>query len=159
MLALKQKLVSEEIDTTKKKLEALKKGKEEADKKMKDGTEESRKAFLHIQEEILNTEKKLKSLEESASKFTQTGEKLQGVGNKMTEVGQKGMVLSGAITALGAGVAATAENTREYREDMSRLEAAFVAAGKSTDSARSAYKDFYVIDNVFFFGFCTICVR
>lgn len=145
VLALKQKLLSDEIDTTKKKLEALKKGKEEADKKMKDGTEESRKAFLHIQEEILNTEKKLKSLEESASKFTQTGEKLQGVGNKMTEVGQKGMVLSGAITALGAGVAATAENTREYREDMSRLEAAFVAAGKSTESARSAYEDFYVI--------------
>lgn len=145
LLAQKQKILNEDIDATKQKLEVLKKGKEAADEKMKDGTEESRKAFLHIQEEILNTEKRLKELEQSANKFTQAGEKMQSVGNKMSEIGQKGMALSGAITALGAGAAAAAESTRDYREDMARLDAAFVSTGKTTESARNAYHDFYLI--------------
>ena len=145
LLAQKQKILNEDIDATKQKIEVLKKGKEAADEKMKDGTEESRKAFLHIQEEILNTEKRLKELEQSANKFTQAGEKMQSVGNKMSEIGQKGMALSGAITALGAGAAAAAESTRDYREDMARLDAAFASTGKTTESARNAYHDFYLI--------------
>ena len=145
LLAKKQQLLSSEIDTTKQKLESLKKAKTEADKVMKNGTADQLKAYEQLQEEIKKTEDKLKALKTSASKFTETGEKLTNVGNKMTEVGQKGMVLTGAISALGAGVAATAETTREYREDMVRLETAFVSAGKTTESAKKAYNDFYVI--------------
>ena len=145
LLAKKQQLLSSEIDTTKQKLESLKKAKTEADKVIKNGTADQLKAYAQLQDEIKKTEDKLKSLKTSASKFTEAGEKLTSVGNKMTEVGQKGMVLTGAISALGAGVAATAETTREYREDMSRLESAFVTAGKTTESAKKAYNDFYVI--------------
>lgn len=145
LLAKKQQLLNSEIETTKNKLNSLKQAKEKADKTMKDGNADQLKAYTQLREEIQKTEQKLKNLEQASSKFTQTGEKLQSVGNKMTDVGQKGMVLTGAITALGAGVAASAESTREYREDMSRLEAAFVSAGKTTEAAKQIYDDFYVI--------------
>lgn len=145
LLAKKQQLLNSEIETTKNKLNSLKQAKEKADKTMKDGNADQLKAYTQLREEIQKTEQKLKNLEQASSKFTQTGEKLQSVGNKMTDVGQKGMVLTGAITALGVGVAASAESTREYREDMSRLEAAFVSAGKTTEAAKQIYDDFYVI--------------
>lgn len=38
-----------------------------------------------------------------------------------------------------------ADSTREYREDMAKLDTAFSAAGHSTDAASKAYEDFYAI--------------
>lgn len=40
---------------------------------------------------------------------------------------------------------ALAEETREYREDMAKLNAAFKTAGHSTDVAQKAYDEFYKI--------------
>lgn len=60
----------------------------------------------------------------------------------------KGVV--GGVAAIGAAAVATvgsflslAESTQEYREDMSRLDAAFEASGKSAESAASTYKDLF----------------
>lgn len=145
LLAQKQKLLGNELDITKKKLEALKKAKQDADKKMKDGGNVDQEMYRKLQREIVATEQKVKSLTAATSKFTAVGESLQGVGDKMTSIGQKGMALTGVITGVAAGLVAATEENRDYREDMSRLEAAFVSAGKTAESAKNAYHDFYLI--------------
>ena len=60
--------------------------------------------------------------------------------------------VAGGVAAVGGaavGVVSTlnnlVESTREYREDMNRLDAAFVSAGKTVDSARQSYSDFYAV--------------
>lgn len=42
-------------------------------------------------------------------------------------------------------IAALAEETREYRDDMAKLDTAFTDAGHSTETAQKAYDDFYRI--------------
>lgn len=52
------------------------------------------------------------------------------------------------ISAVGNAVSSLvtlADETREYREDMAKLETAFSTAGHSTDTASKAYEDFYAI--------------
>lgn len=52
------------------------------------------------------------------------------------------------ISAVGDAVGALvglADATREYREDMAKLEAAFTTTGHSTETAKAVYQDFYKI--------------
>lgn len=53
--------------------------------------------------------------------------------------------LIGAITDTVASIIELADSTREYREDMAKLETAFTTAGHTTETASSAYEDFYAI--------------
>lgn len=56
--------------------------------------------------------------------------------------------LQNVISALGNAVKSLFElsdATREYREDMAKLETAFSTTGHSTETANEAYKDFYAI--------------
>lgn len=56
--------------------------------------------------------------------------------------------LSALISSIGNAVsslAALADETREYREDMAKLDTAFETAGHSTETAGQAYEDFYAI--------------
>ena len=58
------------------------------------------------------------------------------VGNALTQLGSKIIETVGNIAAL-------ADETREYREDMAKLDTAFTTAGHSTETAQKAYDDFY----------------
>lgn len=53
-------------------------------------------------------------------------------------------LISKAGEAIGA-LMGLAESTREYREDMGKLETAWESAGKSTDLATDTYKNFYSV--------------
>lgn len=56
--------------------------------------------------------------------------------------------LQGLISGLGSAIGelmGLADATREYRDDMAKLESAFSTAGHSTDTASKAYEDFYAI--------------
>lgn len=56
--------------------------------------------------------------------------------------------LQGLISGLGNAIGelmGLADATREYRDDMAKLETAFSTAGHSTDTASKAYEDFYAI--------------
>lgn len=53
--------------------------------------------------------------------------------------------LLGAIVGAVGSIAQLADETREYREDMAKLETAFSVAGHSTETASKAYEDFYAI--------------
>ena len=63
-----------------------------------------------------------------------------------------GTFVAGALQSLISGVkdaamsiVELASSTREYREDMAKLEAAFTTAGHSTETASKTYEDFYAI--------------
>lgn len=62
----------------------------------------------------------------------------QLVANGLTALASKLVEAVGALVSLE-------EETREYREDMAKLDAAFESAGHSTEAARGAYTDFYAI--------------
>ena len=56
--------------------------------------------------------------------------------------------LQGLISGVGDAVGALlelADSTRDYRDDMAKLEAAFTTAGHSTETAAGVYEDFYAI--------------
>lgn len=60
------------------------------------------------------------------------------VGNALSTLGNKLIETVGNIAAL-------ADETREYREDMAKLDSAFTTAGHSTETAQKAYDGFYKI--------------
>lgn len=60
------------------------------------------------------------------------------VGNALSSLSNKILETVGNIVAL-------ADETREYREDMAKLDSAFTSAGHSTETAKKAYDGFYKI--------------
>lgn len=63
-----------------------------------------------------------------------------------------GNLVSGGIQSLISGIgnaisslASLAEETREYREDMAKLDTSFKTQGHSIEAGRAAYEDFYAI--------------
>ena len=60
------------------------------------------------------------------------------VGNALSNLASK------CIETIG-NIAALADETREYREDMAKLDSAFTTAGHSTETAQKAYDGFYKI--------------
>lgn len=102
-------------------------------------------------------EKKLKNVEDAAE---DTADSLEDLGDG-AEKGKKGLglldvaagnLVAGGISALISGIGnaisslvGLAEETREYREDMAKLQTAFKTTGKSVESAEKTYKDFYAI--------------
>lgn len=53
-------------------------------------------------------------------------------------------LISSVGEAIGS-IVALADETREYREDMAKLDTAFTTAGHSTETANEAYSSFYKI--------------
>lgn len=143
LLAQKQKLLSENIATTEKKLEALKKAKADADKRMASGdTETAEKQYRKLQREISNTEKALESLKEEQTKNSQGFEKFKDV---LPKVATAATAVTAAVMGTALGLSSLEEETREYREALNKLDATFSASGKSIESGRQAYSDFYAI--------------
>ncbi len=60
-------------------------------------------------------------------------------------IGRGLSALAGAAKDAISSIAGLAEETREYREDMGKLETAFESAGKSTKVATKSYKDLYAV--------------
>ena len=101
--------------------------------------------------------KKLDSVEDAAE---DAADKLDDLGDSSQKSGKGfdiasvaiGNFISNGVTALigkvGEAISsliALADETREYREDMAKLNTAFKSAGHSTETAQKAYDDFYKI--------------
>ena len=103
-----------------------------------------------------NAESNLEGLENQAE---QTSDALNDVEDSADDGGKEldifggiargitgGVVALGAgIVALSAGFLALAGNTREYREDMAKLDTAFQNAGHTSEEATKTYKDLYAV--------------
>lgn len=161
LIAQKQKVLGEQVEVTKEKLDKLKQAEEEAQKQFKKGdiTEEQYRA---LQREIVETESKLKhyntQLKEVSDSHVILGKKMEEVGTKLKDVGKKvsdtGKNLTMKLTTplVGLGTAASALGisfeksmsnvqavTGATAEEMAQLEKAARDAGSTTDkSAREA---------------------
>ena len=52
-----------------------------------------------------------------------------------------GTAMAGAAVAVGGAMVAIADNTREYRTEMGKLEAAYTTAGHSAEAAKNTYSE------------------
>ncbi len=135
----KEELLAKQITAVEENVKKLKEAKERADKDMQNGTEVNEEEYRRLVREISAAEQQLASTRREADKFANACEK---AGGKMVEIGKKGMVASAAIIG---GLTASAEGTREYREDINRLKTAFETTGKSAEVAKSTYLGFYTV--------------
>ena len=127
LLEQKQTILNESIDATQDKLNQLKKIKEEADKKMAEGTKISEENYRNLQREIINTQNKLNGLTDELKQFnaqnsnwTKAGKKVQEYGktieeasSKVDELGNKVSVASAGVIAGGTVLANSAMNLED----------------------------------------------
>jgi len=109
--AQKQKLLTEQVTNTTKKLDALKQAQQEVNRQFAAG-EISESQYRNFRREIEFTEGSLKNLE---SQLNQTGKKAEALGNKMKSTGDKmngvGQSMSMGITLPIVGIGAAAVTT------------------------------------------------
>lgn len=151
LLAQKQKVLAEAVSNTAKKLDTLKEAEKQVQKQFKRG-EVSEAQVRALQREIVATSNKLKEYERAskgaaeqvddlAKSADKAGDASSGLGSKL------GGLVKGGLTALAAGVTAavgamvgSAEATREYRQELGKLDTAFTAAGHSSEAAKKTYQ-------------------
>ena len=89
LLKQKQDILNSSIATTEEKLKQLKEIKDEADKKMAEGTKINEENYRALQREIINTQNKLNTLKTEASSWNKAGKKLEEYGQKLEDLGTK----------------------------------------------------------------------
>lgn len=166
-LTQQNKILNQQIDLQKKKLQDLKKGLEDATKewgendartqkwqtsvnqatatlnKMERSLQENESALKQMKNASVQSEQELKDLQDRAEKAKQE------LNSMATDI--KGKVSSGVktlgtgIAALGAGIVGTVQGTAELRGDLSVLSKNAEEAGVSFDTANNALLDFNAI--------------
>ena len=147
-LTAKQKLLQKQFDEQAKKAEAA----EKALKKMRDnGIEPTNPAYQKMQTNLNNTKADMvkiqKEIDDTSKKLKSSKVDWESVGET---VGKEGKAIGAACAAMGAAIAAAgaaffglAEETREARENMGKLETSFTTAGHSAEDAKNTYTELY----------------
>lgn len=147
LIAQKQDLLSRSIEATTDKLKTLKTAKEQADNEFSNN-KMSDAQFRELEREIIATETSLENLSDSTSNYKNVLNQLRsGVNNvssafnalkKAGDAIEKTFtVVAGAATAVGGALVAAEASTREYRSDLSKLEANAEAANLNFDSMKN----------------------
>ena len=103
-----------------------------------------------LNDELKDNKAKMDGAEKSAKKFSSALDGTEG-DTRTLDVALGNLVAQGIgnlISSLGSAVSSVmelADATREYREDMAKLDAAFTTAGHTTETAGQLYEDFYAI--------------
>lgn len=115
------------------------------------------KVKIDIEADSSGFEKEIDELDDRAK---EAGDGLKDMGSGADDAADSlsavdvaaGTFIAGALQGLISGVGNAAgallelaDSTREYRDDMAKLEAAFTTAGHSTETASQLYEDFYAI--------------
>ena len=115
------------------------------------------KVKIDIEADDSKFQKTVNGLDEKAEKGADGLDKLGKGGEKAGEGLDAADVAAGSLVANGLTALVSgakdavlalldlAESTRDYRDDMAKLQTAFTTQGHSTDTARAAYEDFYAI--------------
>ena len=166
LLAQKQKVLADAIGNTEKKLDTLKEAEKQVQAQFERG-EVSEAQYRALQREIIATEGKLDKYRAAAREAAEASERLaDGADEAAEELDDQadsareaedanedlddvaGELAKGGLAALaGAAIAATtaivalAEETREYRTAMNRLDVAFQDAGFSAETATQTYEE------------------
>ena len=124
LLSQKQRLLTEAVDATREKLEALKVAGEQAKVSLENGTL-TREKYDALQREIIETEQALEKLEKQAGesavalqKIAEAGTSLQSTGDKITDVGKKLSVVSAGVAAAGT---ASAKMAMDFEDAMAKV--------------------------------------
>lgn len=151
LLAQKQKVLAEAVETTGEKLKKLKEAEKQVQKQFKKG-EVSEEQVRALQREIVETEKKMDSYKKAAKETAKGLDKLDdstkkaekssdGLGSKLGSIAKGGAkVLAAGVAAVTGALVASAEASREYRREMGKLDTAFTTAGHSSEAATNTYK-------------------
>lgn len=146
LLAQKQLLLGKNIETVENKLRALKQAKEKADADMANGTEVNQEQYRKLQREVVATENDLKDLGKAADN---AGKELEDAAdNSEGFTITKGVIsdlVANGIEMLISKTGELVEQTREYREDMNKLNTAYEKANFNTETAKKVYSDFFVV--------------
>lgn len=127
LLAQKQRLLGNEIASTKDKLQTLRTAAEQANEALAKG-DISQEQYDGLQREIAETEQQLKELEKTAKEFGNVlsqqfkiaGEKMKEVGDKVSDVGTKMLPATAAIAGIGT---AAVKTTADFDTAMSKVRA------------------------------------
>lgn len=152
LLAQKQEILAQAVETTSQKLETLKEAERQVQAQFERG-EVSADQVRALQREIVATEQKLDQYKNAAKetaeaidnlgqKSGKTAQETADLKNQLADVATKG--LKGVGAAVGAAVTAltaAAETTRDYRMEMGKLDTAFTDNGFSSQAATGAYKE------------------
>lgn len=154
-------------DLQRKKVDALQ---SEYNRLIKDGLDPTSKQAVELRTKINNEttalnknekelEQQTKALEEMSDGSRKAGKGLDDVSDGANKSGKGLSALKGAAAIGAAAIAAVAaaavaglkalldlaESTREYREDLNKLQTGFQNAGFSAEEATAAYKDLYAV--------------
>lgn len=164
-LGEKQKETQKETEKTTSKFEELANAIEKQEKELRDLKGEYTQAIINFGKgsaEAKVLEDKMTSLNSELSKNKETFSKAANEAGKLSEaldeneksfgtteaaiasfVGNALSNLASKVVETIGNIAALADETREYREDMAKLDTAFTDAGHTTETAQKAYDDFY----------------
>ena len=98
LLKQKQDVLNNSISETRNRLTILKEAKDEADKKMAEGTKINEENYRALQREIIKTENQLSKLELSNDVFYKMGQRAEEFGNKINVVSEKISSLGDKLT-------------------------------------------------------------
>lgn len=165
LLAQKQKVLADAISNTEDKLGTLKEAEKQAQEQFKKG-EISEQQYRALQREIIETESKLNkyksaaketadAVEQLGKESNEAGEEIEKQGKKTKETKEETDDLDDSADNLAAGglaamaaaavaavtaIVALAEESREYRNEMAKLDTAFQENGHSSATATKTYE-------------------
>lgn len=146
LLRQKQDVLNASISTTQDKLKQLQNIKDEADKKMSEGTEVNEENYRALQREIIKTQNKLSDLKNEASNWNKAGKAIQKWGDDLQDVGSKidnlGTKLTTRLTLPIAGlVTAGLKNNAEIEKYTKSFETFLGNAEKATQAVNKIKED------------------
>lgn len=110
--------------------------------KLRDAAAKSQKELDAFNDETRETEEKAKKAADASKDLDDALGELKDVGGAAATV--IGAISAAAFAAVGAFLN-LAESTREYREDLAKLDTAFESAGHTTEEATKTYKELYSV--------------
>lgn len=136
LLKQKQDILNSSIATTEEKLKQLKEIKDEADKKMAEGTKINEENYRALQREIINTQNKLNTLKTEASSWNAAGKKLEEYGQKLEDLGTKADKVANKMTVgltvpIVAGFTAMTKSAIETETAVQQVERIYGDAAES----------------------------
>lgn len=148
LLAQKQRLLSQAIEQTRGKLDALRQAQERAKSALENG-DIGQEEYEKLQREIAKTENSLKKLESQArsmnSVFNKVGDAADSLSEKAGKIGDKLQPITIGVLGLATAAVAAVEGTEELRSDLSKLDVSANENAVSVEKARDAWREFAVV--------------
>lgn len=139
LLGQKQEILNKQIEETKNKLTTLQQIKDEADKKMAEGTEINEENYRALQREIINTQNKLGKLQLEVSNWTTAGKKIEEIGTKIEDLGSKAEKLGNKLTtSVTLPIAALTTLGITYNAEIEKYTTAFTTFLGDAEKAEEA---------------------